>query len=96
MILFEDEKLGFEERDLLLGRFFEDETGKLDVITVSSKEGAELRRAIGIPGGRFTVVLVGKDGGEKFRSHEPAPPQDIFGRIDAMPMRRREMRGDSD
>ena len=37
-------------------------------------------------------MLVGKDGGEKFRSTEPVRPQDLFDRIDAMPLRRREAR----
>lgn len=41
--------------------------------------------------GTFAAVLVGKDGGEKFRSDEPVRPEDLFDLIDDMPMRRREM-----
>ena len=40
--------------------------------------------------GAFAAVLVGRDGGEKFRSSEPVPAEKLFGLIDAMPMRRRE------
>ena len=40
----------------------------------------------------FTVVLVGKDGGEKYRSHRPLSTAELFALIDAMPMRRAEMR----
>ncbi|MEM6490149.1 MAG: DUF4174 domain-containing protein [Pseudomonadota bacterium] len=42
----------------------------------------------------FTVILVGKDGGEKLRRTEVTPPQDLNDLIDTMPMRRREMRED--
>ena len=40
----------------------------------------------------FEVVLVGKDGGEKLRSAVPIEPERLFETIDAMPMRRQEMR----
>jgi len=46
--------------------------------------------------GAFTVVLIGKDGGEKLRREEGANLGEIFGLIDTMPMRRREMRGKTD
>ena len=39
----------------------------------------------------FAVTLVGKDTGEKARWTEIVDPAEIFARIDAMPMRRREM-----
>jgi len=40
----------------------------------------------------FTVILVGLDGGEKYRSRGIVPVETLNGRIDAMPMRRRELR----
>ena len=44
------------------------------------------------PEGDFTVVLVGKDGGEKMRvSGEVLTRDALFARIDSMPMRRSEM-----
>lgn len=42
--------------------------------------------------GHFTVILVGKDGGEKFRAERVVEPDELFALIDTMPMRRREMR----
>jgi hypothetical protein len=39
----------------------------------------------------FEVLLVGKDGGVKLRRQAPIPPAELFGVIDAMPMRRQEM-----
>ena len=40
----------------------------------------------------FSVILIGKDGGVKLRSAEPVSAEAIFGLIDGMPMRQREMR----
>lgn len=40
----------------------------------------------------FVLVLVGKDGGEKYRSPKPVFPDTIFAIIDAMPMRQSEMK----
>lgn len=40
----------------------------------------------------FSVILVGKDGGEKLRRDEPLAVARLFDVVDAMPMRRQEMR----
>ena len=40
----------------------------------------------------FEAVLVGKDGGEKLRTDTPITPERLFETVDAMPMRRQEMR----
>ncbi|ETX13855.1 hypothetical protein OCH239_06580 [Roseivivax halodurans JCM 10272] len=40
----------------------------------------------------FLVVLIGKDGGVKLSRTEPISADMLFDTIDAMPMRRREMR----
>ncbi|MCH8558025.1 MAG: DUF4174 domain-containing protein [Balneolia bacterium] len=40
----------------------------------------------------FTLILIGKDGGEKLRSHEPVTTGELFPFIDRMPMREREIR----
>ena len=52
---------------------------------------AALRKRFGVAGDEFAVILVGKDGGEKLRETEPLSTEALFGTIDAMPMRRREM-----
>lgn len=53
---------------------------------------ARLRAKFGATAQGFRVVLVGKDGGAKFASSEPIEAERLVGVIDAMPMRRREMR----
>lgn len=40
----------------------------------------------------FTFILVGRDGGEKHRSAGPVTTQKLFGLIDAMPMRKSEVK----
>lgn len=39
----------------------------------------------------FTVILLGKDGGEKLRTQNLLTANKLFALIDAMPMRRQEM-----
>lgn len=55
--------------------------------------GAALRRQFEVPPAHYAAVLVGKDGGEKWRVPAAMPNPDLFQMIDAMPMRQQEMRG---
>lgn len=41
---------------------------------------------------KFTFLLIGKDGKEKFRATQVVTPQLLFTVIDAMPMRQEELR----
>ena len=73
---------GLAERDLVV----------LEAVG-SGAEARALRAALGLPADGFRVVLIGKDGGAKLTAAEPVAPQRLFATIDAMPMRRVEMRG---
>jgi hypothetical protein len=42
--------------------------------------------------GGFTIILVGKDGGNKLRQTSPLTLKQLYSTIDAMPMRRQEMK----
>ena len=90
--LLEREHNGFSERDLLRGGLFEGETGTFDGVPVPPEDAATARERFGAEPGRFAAVLVGKDGTAKHRSDEPVGPAKLYALIDAMPMRRREMR----
>ncbi len=57
-----------------------------------ARGGGPLRAALGLPDHGFAVVLLGKDGTIKAVWHAPVEPARVFALIDAMPMRRREMR----
>lgn len=58
-------------------------------------EAKALREQFGVGVDEFVMVLVGKDGGEKHRYTGPDQLGRSFSDIDQMPMRRREMRSDS-
>lgn len=51
-----------------------------------------LRRRFGVSANEFRAVLVGKDGGAKITQAAPLSASRLFATIDAMPMRRDEMR----
>ena len=59
-------------------------------LTTSEEEAAERRFHVG--DNEFTVVLIGKDGGEKLRSRSPVSMERLIEVIDAMPMRQKEAR----
>ena len=40
----------------------------------------------------FTFILIGRDGGEKHRSNQIVSHRELFSKIDAMPMRKNEIR----
>ncbi|WP_062211148.1 DUF4174 domain-containing protein [Aureimonas sp. AU12] len=57
--------------------------------TPPSDAPADIARRLGVEGRpSFEAILVGKDGGVKWRSAEPVALAKILGVIDAMPMRR--------
>jgi hypothetical protein len=53
---------------------------------------AALRNAYSVGQGEFRAILIGKDGGVKLRSSKPFSRLRLSRVIDAMPMRRQEMR----
>lgn len=55
-----------------------------------------LREEFGVSQGEFRVILIGKDGGIKLKRQSQTRLEDIFSLIDAMPMRREEMRQKSE
>lgn len=52
----------------------------------------DLRDAYDVLPHHFRVVLIGKDGAVKLRQEEPVSAAELFALIDAMPMRKHEMR----
>jgi hypothetical protein len=66
-----------------------------DVTQIVLRNGAENAKLVDrfkLSGRGFTLLLIGKDGGEKLRSHEVVAPERICRLIDSMPMRQEEMR----
>ena len=77
---------------MIVCRIIEKGPSQLDEQTLASEEAKKLRRHFGVKPGRFTVILVGKDGGVKMVREERTDLQEIFDLIDSMPMGQQEMR----
>lgn len=79
--LWEPEQAGFADRDLVTLPMF-----------ATARRNTPLTGKYHVRPEAFTVVLLGKDGNEAFRSERPVPAAELYARIDAMPMRREEIR----
>ena len=64
----------------------------MNSVSLDAQTAAALREKFDSPPGRFTVILVGKDGGVKLMRYTGTRLNDIFALIDAMPMRQEEIR----
>ncbi len=65
--------------------------GERDILVLEI-ETAEMREGLGVEADETAILLVGKDGGVKRRWSGAVAPGEVFALVDAMPMRRREMR----
>lgn len=79
------------DRDL---RVFELHTasGNVDGQTLTAEDVAGLRRQLDVRPDDRQLILIGLDGGIKRRGELDTELQAVFGQIDAMPMRRQELR----
>ncbi len=80
------------DRDLLVFHVFEIGKSRISETVISKRAAESLQRRFSIAPGQITVVLIGKDGGEKLRRETTVDLNEIFSLIDSMPMRQREMR----
>ena len=80
------------DRDLIVFRLFAEGQGSVAEAPIGNDSVSFLYNRFDVQQGASTVVLIGKDGGEKLRQVDGFDLQAIFDRIDAMPMRQREMR----
>jgi hypothetical protein len=87
---------GVHDRDVLVFSLLEKGQSRLGDGRLDQATGEALRKRFSVKQGTFTVILIGKDGGEKLRREEGANLGEIFGLIDTMPMRQREMRRKTD
>lgn len=76
--LLNKEKQGVEERDIEIHCY--------------TNESSKAKQWHVQPSHAFTFILIGKDGGEKMRSDTVVSTQQLFAVIDAMPMRKNEMK----
>lgn len=90
----EASRCDFADRDMVLGRIVADGTSTLDGRVIDTTAAQRLASQFGIGANSFSVVLIGKDGGEKLRVDDVPDLQVIYAVIDGMPMRGREMGAD--
>ncbi len=81
----------FADRDMVLGVLVADGTSTLGGNVVDTDQTQRLFSQYGIGPNGFSVVLIGKDGGEKLRVNDVPDLAAIYAVIDGMPMRGREM-----
>ena len=79
--IFEQNAKGMAERQVVLIEASGDD-----------ERSRAIRSQLSIGGSAFRVLLVGKDGNTAASSATPFTADDVFGKVDAMPMRRDEMR----
>jgi hypothetical protein len=77
--IFAKDAAGLKERDL-----------RIHEITDAKTNIALFEKYKALPQS-FTFILIGKDGGEKFRSNKPINLEKLYAKIDAMPRRKIEM-----
>ena len=80
------------DRDILIFHIFETGKSRTGESFIDSNSAYLLRNRFSIRPGGFTVILIGKDGDEKWRRESLAELGEIFALIDSMPMRQMEMR----
>ena len=88
----QEHKAGMDERDMRVFQIFKDKIITPNQTVYAEKNVNKLRKQFDVNQEGFTVILVGKDGGEKLRQHEILSVEKLFATIDAMPMRRQEMK----
>ena len=82
----------FLARDMVLGVLVAQGRSTLDGQTVDAGQASRLAAQFGVDPASFSVVLIGKDGGEKWRVDEVPDLQRVYDVVDGMPMRSREMK----
>ncbi|QMU30589.1 DUF4174 domain-containing protein [Adhaeribacter radiodurans] len=83
-------RLGLSERDLLVVQVVNNDVEVNPPVKEEFPSATSLRQTYKVNPEQFTVILVGKDGTEKYRAAHAQAPAVLFGIIDAMPMRQNE------
>ena len=80
LAILNQNKAGLKERDILVQTY---------KITEQTKEATKRNVP---PSASLVFLLIGRDGGEKLRSDSVVSIENLFSVIDAMPMRKQEMK----
>jgi hypothetical protein len=80
-----------EDRDMFVAVIVGQGHSAMDKQPISLQYASSLRKQFAISSDQFVVILLGKDGGEKYRSYQIPDLDKIFALIDGMPMRQDEI-----
>lgn len=81
---------GIDDRDLVIGFIITGQGAVFESHSINEHQVTAIKEELRIDKDSFTIILIGKDGGEKYRSDHLNMPR-IFDLIDGMPMRQEEM-----
>jgi len=84
----------FVGRDMVLGLVVTQGNSTLDGQAIDADESRQLANQYAIGDDTFSVLLIGKDGGEKLRVNDVPDLREVYAVIDGMPMRSRELDAD--
>ena len=90
--ILESASCGLRDRDIVTILAALGEPVAVDGSPVGASAGDALRSRYRVNPDEFAVLLIGKDGGVKLRRNSQVSAQELFSRIDAMPMRRGEIK----
>ena len=86
-----DAAAGLKQRDVLVIAIPNKNPSPTEV-SLSAEDAQAARRLFHVAPEDFTAILLGKDGGEKYRSRKPISFEKLKAMIDAMPMRQDEVK----
>jgi hypothetical protein len=83
---------GMEERKLVVNQLLPGKWNNgLNSPSVWNESDNKLYQRYNSDNTEFAIILIGLDGGVKFRDKEPVTCKELFAVIDGMPMRKREL-----
>ena len=88
--LLRSDQPGLDDRDLLIFEVLPNEV--LSATSEEAESAEKLRERYRVNSEDYMVLLIGKDGSEKLRSDGLVTLNELYTLIDAMPVRREEMR----
>lgn len=86
-----DQKAEVDDRDLIIFELPVKGPARMGTTLLDRQQADSIRTHFDVPGNTFSLILVGKDGGIKLKREDRVGLSVVFGLIDSMPMRQREM-----
>jgi hypothetical protein len=77
---------------LVVFEMCERDSAKMNGSDIDRQTADAIRDHFSVPSNKFSLILVGKDGGIKLKRHDHVSLEEVFELIDSMPMRQSEMR----